>query len=196
MLRVSIPAVYGNQPLRVYKAQPHASASMVEMVCVAGFDPAAPRFQGECSTRLSYTQLMAILAGADPATFPVTGECSTVELKDHGVHAAIRTPTVQDLGLLPLPLGYVDVIGTPPGNRTPSSWVKKPAHCRYASGVWRMVNPGGYDPLEAGLKGRCRTILALLSGSRSQDTNLRWRAASLSARSRARLSVSMLSLER
>lgn len=47
-------------PLRIYQRLRlrQLAAGVTEMVCVAGFDPAAPRFQGEYSTRLSYTQIV------------------------------------------------------------------------------------------------------------------------------------------
>lgn len=57
--------VYGNQPLRVYKAQPHTSAN-VGMVRVAGFDPAASWFRTRRSTKLSYTLYWRPLRGTIP----------------------------------------------------------------------------------------------------------------------------------
>ena len=74
--------VHGYDPCRlqrsaapVYKTEPHPVLTP-KLVCVAGFDPAASCSRSRRSSRLSYTQILAICTGLEPVS--PHGQCGSL----------------------------------------------------------------------------------------------------------------------
>ena len=99
------------------------------MVCMAGFEPAAPRFQGAYSNQTElHTDEMAHTVGLEPTNLPVRSRVlCPIELRVHGDHGRSRTRMLQLRFLaFEAQAGYVTMCWCDLGDSNPRYRIENP----------------------------------------------------------------------